>query len=270
MKILERPDVDLVTGLAPTVAIEQRISHSSRRSTVATLTEIYHFLRLLFSKLGTQHCTGCGRRLTAQTQATIAKRIRKRYSKKAANILATKVFGRKGFHKEVLTRALKKGFKKARIDGKMVTLKEGMALSRYHEHTIELVIGRSPSKNLDQLVAKALKEGNGSLILMDRRGTEEVFSLSGICPTCGIGLEQLDPRLFSFNSKQGACTQCGGLGVSGYTESEDEEPIEITVCDNCGGSRLKPQALAVKVGGHSIWDLVKQPARDIFDGARYI
>jgi excinuclease ABC subunit A len=147
----------------------------------------------------------------------------------------------------------------------MVTLKEGMALSRYHEHTIELVIGRSPSKNLDQLVAKALKEGNGSLILMDRRGTEEVFSLSGICPTCGIGLEQLDPRLFSFNSKQGACTQCGGLGVSGYTESEDEEPIEITVCDNCGGSRLKPQALAVKVGGHSIWDLVKQPARDIFD-----
>jgi excinuclease ABC subunit A len=264
MKILERPDVDLVTGLAPTVAIEQRISHSSRRSTVATLTEIYHFLRLLFSKLGTQHCPGCGRRLTAQTRAAIVKQIRKRYSKKPATVLATKVFGRKGFHKEVLARALKKGFKKARIDGKTTVLEEGMALSRYHEHTIELVIGSLPSKNLGQLVAKALKEGNGSLILMDRRGNEEVFSLSGICPTCGIGLEQLDPRLFSFNSKQGACPQCGGLGVSGDTETEDEEPVEVTVCRKCGGSRLRPQALAVKVGGHSIWDLVQKPARDVF------
>jgi excinuclease ABC subunit A len=264
MKILERPDVDLVTGLAPTVAIEQRISHSSRRSTVATLTEIYHFLRLLFSKLGTQHCPGCGRRLTAQTQAAIVKQIRKRYSKKAATVLATKVFGRKGFHKEILARALKKGFKEARIDGKTIALVEGMALSRYHEHTIELVIGRLPSKNLEQLVNKALKEGNGSLILLDRSGTEEVFSLSGICPTCGIGLEPLDPRLFSFNSKQGACTHCGGLGVSGYRENEDEEPLETTVCDKCGGSRLKPQALTVKVGGHSIWDLVQLPARDIF------
>jgi len=264
MKILERPDVDLVTGLAPTVAIEQRISHSSRRSTVATLTEIYHFLRLLFSKLGTQHCPGCGRRLTAQTRAAIVKQIRKRYSKKAATVLATKVFGRKGFHKEILARALKNGFKEARIDGKTIALIEGMALSRYHEHTIELVIGRLPSKNLDQLVTKALKEGNGSLILTDRSGKEEVFSLSGICPTCGIGLEPLDPRLFSFNSKQGACRHCGGLGVSGYSETEDEEPVETTVCDKCGGSRLKPQALAVKVGGHSIWDLVQLPARDIF------
>ncbi|MCK4984206.1 MAG: excinuclease ABC subunit UvrA, partial [Desulfobacterales bacterium] len=148
MKILERPDVDLVTGLAPTVAIEQRVSHSSRRSTVATLTEIYHFLRLLFSKLGIQHCTGCGRRLTAQTQAAIIKQIRKRYSEKSAGVLATKVFGRKGFHKEVLSRALKKGFKKARIDGKIHVLKEGMALSRYHEHTIDLLIGGLPSKNL--------------------------------------------------------------------------------------------------------------------------
>jgi excinuclease ABC subunit A len=265
MKILERPDVDLVTGLAPTVAIEQRISHSSRRSTVATLTEIYHFLRLLFSKMGRQHCPGCGRRLTAQTRAAIGRQIRTRFSKKSATILATKVFGRKGFHKEVLARALKKGFKKARIDGNITALKENMALSRYHEHTIELVIGSLPAKNLDQLVAKALQEGSGSLLIVDRGGNEEVFSLSGICPECGIGLEQLDPRLFSFNSKQGACPECGGLGVSGYTETEDQEPAETLTCHKCGGSRLKPQALAVKVGGHSIWDLVQHPAQDVFD-----
>ncbi len=263
MKILERPDVDLVTGLAPTVAIEQRVSHSSRRSTVATLTEIYHFLRLLFSKLGIQHCTGCGRRLTAQTQAAIIKQIRKRYSEKSAGVLATKVFGRKGFHKEVLSRALKKGFKKARIDGKIHVLKEGMALSRYHEHTIDLLIGGLPSKNLGQLVDKALQEGDGSLLILDRHGNEEVFSLSGICPTCGIGLEPLDPRLFSFNSKQGACPKCGGLGA--HSRTQDEEPATYTVCRKCGGSRLKPQALAVKVGGHSIWDLVQKPAREVFE-----
>jgi excinuclease ABC subunit A len=263
MKILERPDVDLVTGLAPTVAIEQRVSHSSRRSTVATLTEIYHFLRLLFSKLGIQHCTGCGRRLTAQTQAAIIKQIRKRYSEKPAGVWATKVFGRKGFHKEVLSRALKKGFKKARIDGKIHVLKEGMALSRYHEHTIDLLIGGLPSKNLGQLVDKALQEGDGSLLILDRHGNEEVFSLSGICPTCGIGLEPLDPRLFSFNSKQGACPKCGGLGA--HSRTQDEEPATYTVCRKCGGSRLKPQALAVKVGGHSIWDLVQKPAREVFE-----
>ncbi len=269
MKILERPDVDLVTGLAPTVAIEQRISHSSRRSTVATLTEIYHFLRLLYSKLGRQHCPGCDRRLTAQTQAAIVKQIRKRYSKKRVAILATKVFGRKGFHKEVLERALKKGFKKARIDGHMTALIKGMALSRYHEHTIELVTGNLPSKNLARLVDSALKEGNGSLTLLDRRGGEEVFSLSGTCPTCGISLEPLDPRLFSFNSKQGACPHCKGLGASGFTEeTEDEEPVETTVCGHCSGSRLKPQALAVKVGGHSIWDLVQKPARDVWEAVK--
>jgi excinuclease ABC subunit A len=265
MKILERPEVDLVTGLAPTVAIEQRISHSSRRSTVATLTEIYHFLRLLFSKLGRQHCPGCGRRLTAQTQAAIIKQIRKRYSKKPATVLTTKVFGRKGFHKEVLDQALKKGFQKARIDGQITALKAGLALSRYHEHTIELVIGNLPSKNFEPLVIKALKEGNGSLLIIDRSGNEEVFSLSGTCPNCGIGLEQLDPRLFSFNSKQGACPECGGLGVTGYSEADNEETEDLAVCRKCGGSRLKPQALAVKVGGFSIWELVQRPAKGMFD-----
>ena len=268
MKILERPDVDLVTGLAPTVAIEQRISHSSRRSTVATLTEIYHFFRLLFSKLGRQHCPGCGRQLAAQSRAAIVQQLRKRYAKRPAAILATQVFGRKGFHKEVLARALKNGFKKARIDGRMTALKEGMALSRYHEHTIELVVGDLPSKNLGRLVDKALKTGNGSLTLLDRRGREEIFSLSGTCPTCRISLEPLDPRLFSFNSKQGACPDCGGLGVSGTAEIKDEEPMEAKVCATCGGSRLKSQALAVKVGGHSIWDLVQKPARDIFDAVK--
>ena len=262
MKILERPEVDLVTGLAPTVAIEQRISYASRRSTVATLTEIYHFLRLLYSKLGTQHCPGCDRKLTAQTPAAIVEQIRQRYRGKAVSILAPKVFGRKGFHKDILARASKKGFKKARIDGKIEILTEGMALSRYHEHTIELVVGKLTPSEIGRLVNIALKEGGGSLIALDRHQNEEVFSQHGICPSCGIGLEQLDPRLFSFNSRQGACTKCNGLGVIG--ENEDDDISLSQICPKCRGSRLKPQALAVKIGRHSIWDLTQQPARDAY------
>ncbi len=263
MKILERPDVDLVTGLAPTVAIEQRSSYASRRSTVATLTEIYHYLRLLYSKLGIQHCPGCGRQLTAQTQAAIVDQIRRRYPDTAATVLSPKVFGRKGFHKDVFARALKKGIKEARIDGQLTPLKEGMALSRYHEHTIDLVIGHLSNRNLEPLVDRALQEGGGSLVILDRRGKEDVFSLHGICTTCGIGLESLDPRLFSFNSKQGACAQCNGLGTIG--EPEDEDNAGTKICPQCGGSRLKPQALAVMVNQYSIWDLVQKPSREVYE-----
>ncbi len=262
MKILERPDVDLVSGLSPTVAIEQRISHASRRSTVATLTEIYHFLRLLFSKLGDQHCPGCGRKLTAQSRDSIAAQIRQRYRRKSVQVLAPKVFGRKGFHKDVLTRALKHGFKQARIDGHFTPLSEGMALSRYHEHTIELVVGTLRTKDLETVVNRALEEGSGSLIVADRSGHDEVFSLESFCPACGIGMEPLDPRLFSFNSKQGACPSCSGLGVAGGFE-EDETETPPSLCRKCGGSRLKPQALAVRVNGHSIWDLVQLPADNL-------
>ena len=262
MKILERPDVDLVTGLAPTVAIEQRISHASRRSTVATLTETYHFLRLLYSKLGTQHCPGCGRPLAAQTLAAIVEQVRNRYGRRPAKVLALKVLGRKGFHKEVLERAVKKGFTEARIDGTLTRLTPGMALSRYHEHTIELVTGKLPARDVSALIARSLEEGGGHISILDGRGRENVFSLHGICPGCGIGLEPLDPRLFSFNSKQGACPACNGLGVI-ITAEEDEEAAESPVCRTCGGSRLKPQALAVKIGGHSIWDLVQRPAGEV-------
>jgi excinuclease ABC subunit A len=263
MKILERPDVDLVTGLPPTVAIEQRISYSSRRSTVATLTEVYHFLRLLYSKLGTQHCPGCDRPLAAQSEAAILAEVRARFGRRPARVLALKVMGRKGFHKEVLERALKKGMGEARIDGKLTRLTPGMALSRYHEHTIEVVTGRLPARDLKSLIARSLEEGRGHISILEGRGREEVFSLEGVCPACRIGLDPLDPRLFSFNSKQGACPACHGLGVEGGDAGEEDEPREAAVCRACGGSRLKPQALAVKIGGLSIWDLVAQPCAEV-------
>jgi excinuclease ABC subunit A len=210
MTILERPDVDRITGLSPTVAIEQRISHSSRRSTVATLTEIYHFLRLLYSKLGDRHCTGRGKRLVTQTRQAISEEILRRYSGVSASILTPKVSGRKGFHKDVLSRALRGGINRAKIDGVWTDIQPGMALSRYHEHTIELETGRWFSSELNAamltpLLDMALSEGNGSFTVVEALGNETVFSLKGVCPTCGTGLESLDPRLFAFNSPQGAC-----------------------------------------------------------------
>jgi excinuclease ABC subunit A len=260
MKILERPEVDLVTGLSPTVAIEQRISHSSRRSTVATLTEVYHFMRLLFSKLGAPHCPGCHRPLSRQSAGELESQVAARYSKRRPLILAPKISGRKGFHKEVLARLLKMGFAQARIDGELQQLVPGMALRRYYDHDIEAVIGPMPkgpnrAKRLAEMTALALKEGDGSLIVFDpESGSEEIFSLHGRCPSCGIGAIQGDPRLFSFNSPHGACPTCDGLGV---LEMADEAP---RTCPACHGSRLKEEALAVKVQGRTIWDWVQQPA----------
>jgi excinuclease ABC subunit A len=258
MKILERPDVDRVTGLAPSVAIEQRVSHASRRSTVATLTEVYHFLRLLYSKLGVQHCLGCGRALTARAAEELVSEIMARYGGTPAVVLAPKVAGRKGFHKEVFQRARVQGFRRARVDGRIVALSPGQALSRYHEHSIDLVVGDLAESDPRATIRKALAEGEGSCTVL-AGGHEEVFSRHGVCPACGIGLEPLDPRLFSFNSRQGACPVCHGLGAGG---GEEEENAGQPVCPSCGGSRLRPEALAVKVDGRSIGEVVALPAGD--------
>ncbi len=261
VRVMERPDVDLISGLSPTVAVEQRVSYSSRRSTVATLTEVYHFLRLLFSKLGIHHCPGCNRRLTAQTPVKVAEDVRRRYGNRSALVLIPKISGRKGFHKEVLSQALKSGLTHARIDGKVTELQHGMALSRYHEHTIELVTGSigGRRREITELVNRSLKAGDGSLIILDPDGGEEVFSIHGACPTCGLGVAKLDPRLFSFNSRQGACPKCSGLGDAGSDETEPAE-TNARFCPACAGSRLNAAALAVRVSGRTIWDLVQQPA----------
>lgn len=256
LKIPERPNVDIVSGLPPTVAIEQRVSHSSRRSTVGTLTEIYHFLRLLYSKLGQQHCPTCGQRLSAQTQEQIVANLWHRFGSKRATVLAPKVAGRKGFHKEIFAQALRSGYKQARVDKRFIELDEALSLSRFKEHTIDIVIGQLPNEQLAQIVSQALKEGGGTLIVAEPEGhggQDETLSLSGLCTQCGIGTKSLDPRLFSFNSSYGACARCDGLGVL------DLENSESKVCPECKGSRLIQEALSVKIGGVTIQELTQQP-----------
>jgi len=261
VKVLEKPEIDVLSGLPPTVAIQQRIHHANPKSTVATLTEIYHFLRLLFSKLGSQQCPVCGRQLRAQSKESILEKIEKRYRDRRATVLVSLVSARKGFHRDLLARAAARGYREARIDGRMQGLKEGMSLSRYRDHTIELVIGAIPSPDLEGLVSRALSEGSGTFLVVDDHGQEEVFSVKKVCPSCGIGAKELDPRLFSFNSPYGACPVCEGLGYR-WNFFEDG----ISTCEACGGSRLQPEALAVKVKGYSIWDLVQHSA----DGLREI
>jgi excinuclease ABC subunit A len=193
--------------------------------------------------------------------------------------MANKVSGRKGFHKDVLARLLKMGLDSARIDGRFTTITEGMALSRWHLHDIDAVVGALPRKDPTALVDLALKEGGGSLIIIDAAGKEERFSLAGVCPDCGIGVASPDPRLFSFNSPKGACETCNGLGVVGKPSASAEgahrrkrgrgrkkadAPTEVLrICHACGGSRLKPEALAVSIDGRHIWDLVALPAADL-------
>ncbi|MCP4747885.1 MAG: excinuclease ABC subunit UvrA [Desulfobacteraceae bacterium] len=263
IKVLERPEVDLVEGLSPTVAIEQRVSHSSRRSTVATLTEVYHFLRLLYAKLGSPYCPGCARSLVRQSPEELYRQISNKKNRRHAVLLAPKISGRKGFHKTVLAKALKDGYQQAKIDGKIMQIVPGMALSRYHTHDIDLVIGSAAKtgRALEALIKQALKQGDNSLIFYEeKKDSEQVFSLSGQCPGCGIGAVTPDPRLFSFNSPQGACKACAGLGSLADDENETSDE---QVCPQCKGSRLKPEALSIRVNDHSLWDLVQLNAQSL-------
>ena len=216
IKVMARPNVDLLTGIPPTVAIEQRMSRGGRNSTVATVTEISHYLRLLYAKAGVQHCVQCGEPLSVQSRSQILERLRTDFRGQQVTLLAPVVRGRKGFHKDTLESARKMGFTQARVDGQLMKLTSGLSLTRYKEHDIEIVIGEmsiaGSVQKFDPLLQTALRIGNGAIHL---RGEKEarVYSEKLFCGPCGLGYELLDPRLFSFNSRQGACPECGGLGV---------------------------------------------------------
>ncbi|MFA7464120.1 MAG: excinuclease ABC subunit UvrA [Syntrophales bacterium] len=254
--IMERPDVDDISGIPPTVAIEQRTSRSGRKSTVATLTEIYHYLRLLYSKLGVQHCPECDRPAASYSPGEVAAEILKRYGGKKIKVLVPLVSGRKGFHRGLLEKARKRGIREVIADGSVFALDSLPDLGRYREHDIDVVIGEvSPGRKnrleLEEAVKKAFEAGKGTVRIM-AGGRAETFSEKAYCANCGRGFEELDPRLFSFNSRRGACTRCEGMGAIG----------DSAVCPLCGGKRLRREALAVRVGGLSIGELVSLPVAE--------
>jgi excinuclease ABC subunit A len=218
LEVMARPNVDFISGIPPTVAIEQRLSQGGNKSTVATVTEIYHYLRLLYSKIGKQHCVQCGRRIQSLTRSQILDRIGRSYRGKEIMILSPIVRGRKGFHKEVIAGARKLGYRRARIDGELIDLRApelSSGLERFQEHNIDIVIGKTKAggREVEALVDQGLRLGNGVIHLVSERG-QQVFNQKLFCLECGVGYEPLDPRFFSFNSRQGACHECSGLGFS--------------------------------------------------------
>ena len=213
-----RPDVDAIRGLPPTVAIEQMLSRGGRNSTVATATEIYHYLRLLFAKAGQQHCPGCGRPLAAQSPQDICRDIARSFGSRKVMLLAPQVRGRKGFHKDIIQRARLEGCSRIRIDGSVVEVGNIFAVKRYHEHKIDFITAECApaalsAPRLQDIINRALGLGRGEMMVLSPQGDEKFYSIKASCPECHVSMEEPDPRLFSFNSPSGACPRCEGLGT---------------------------------------------------------
>jgi len=263
-----RPDVDAIFGIPPTVAIEQRTSRGGRKSTVATLTEIYHFLRLLYVKLGTQYCPDCDVAIEPQSPASIAARLLREYRGKRIALLAPLVVARKGYYTDLARWAAKKGFRSLRVDGELLPTSPWPRLSRFREHTLELPVaelevGVKSEAALREALARALDFGKGLVhVLPENAARATVFSTRRACPSCGKSFAELDPRLFSFNSKHGWCESCFGTGVEmpGFDEEQSGEELwwndwyahTPQPCSACEGRRLNPTALSVRFRERSI------------------
>jgi len=270
-----RPDVDAIFGIPPTVAIEQRTSRGGRKSTVATLTEIYHFLRLLYVKLGVQHCPDCATPIEPQSLRSIAARLLEEFRGRRVTLLAPLVVARKGFYTDLAKWAAKKGYRELRVDGTALPTARWPRLNRFKEHTIELPVAtldinaRSDGA-LHEALARALDYGKGLLNVLPAEGDRRpvMFSTKRACPSCGRSFAELDPRLFSFNSKHGWCEGCFGTGLemAGFSEEQTGEELwwnewyerEPVPCPACAGKRLNPVALHVRFRERSIADLTAQ------------
>ncbi len=218
---MERPDVDAIDGLSPAISIEQKTTSRSPRSTVGTITEIYDYLRLLWASVGKPHCPKCGHEISRQSADQIVERIVALSPGERISVLAPLVRGRKGEFREELEALDQQGFR-ARVDGEMIEITEGMRLEKRKNHTVEAVVdrillkldanGKPDTRRLEASVQKALQMANGLVIIAIHGMDETLYSSSMACPDCGINVPKLEPRSFSFNSTYGACAECNGLG----------------------------------------------------------
>ncbi|HUI31131.1 MAG TPA: excinuclease ABC subunit UvrA [Candidatus Acidoferrales bacterium] len=220
LEILERPDVDLIEGLSPSVAIEQKTISTNPHSTVGTVTEIYDYVRLLFAKVGTQFCVNCNIPVQQQTHEQILQTILSDLNNKNILLLAPLVIGRKGHYRELFKELMAEGFVQVRVDGSLRDLNEGMEVSRYSTHTIELVVDKlkiqkKVSPRLRDSLKLSLERGAGTVIIHDYDLKKDIFfSRLRSCPKCGTSYPDLAPNSFSFNSKFGMCRNCNGIGLS--------------------------------------------------------
>ncbi len=266
---LDKPDVDEIEGLSPAISIDQKHHSANPRSTVATITEIYDYLRVLFARVGKPYCPKCGREIKKMTQeeiVDIAIQIYKETKEKRNMVVLSPVVrGRKGEYYQMLYDFLNAGFSEVRVDGKLMSLRERIDLSRYKQHSIDLVIDRIPSgldfankddrARLAESIENGLKYGNDVVTII----TDKEVSLSAkyTCPVDGFSFPEIEPRLFSFNSPFGACETCHGLGV--------ENPWSEKICPTCLGRRLKEESLNVLIDNKNITEVTAFSINDSYD-----
>ncbi len=291
---ITRPDVDKITGLSPVISIDQKTTNKSPRSTVGTATEIYDYLRLLFARAAEAYSYKTGEKMVHYTDDQIIDLILKDYAGQKVFLLAPLVSGRKGHYKELFERYRKRGFVYVRIDGEVCEITQGMKLDRYKIHNIELVVDRlklsnqkADRKRLLDSVANTMQQGNGVMMVAPMDGQPKFFSRHLMCPTTGLSYADPAPATFSFNSPQGACPRCKGLGVvSGInevvvpfldmwqinaaptvSEEDTEEWQQVMECPDCHGARLCQESLSYRFGTKNIGELVKM---DVIDLQQYL
>ncbi len=268
LNTMQKPDVDEIVGLSPAISIDQKSRSNNPRSTVATITEIYDYLRVLYARVGKPHCLLCGREIkklsNEEILETILKTVSAATSKKSdkevlgvpvrtakLRIFAPLVVGRKGEYYQLLYDMLGKGYEKAKIDGKLMSLRERIVLTKYKKHNIDILVDEmfvsdfedkksGARERLSESVERALTESNGLLKLEEPGGAERLISAKFMCPYDGFSFPEIEPRLFSFNSPYGACPECNGLGTKHFFGTEP--------CPVCAGARLRPEALNIFLG----------------------
>lgn len=309
---MQRPDVDKITGLSPVISIDQRTTVRNPRSTVGTITEIYDFLRLLYARAADAYSYATGEKMVHYTDEQIVSLIFDNYANKRVLLLAPVVQNRKGHYKELFEQIRHKGFIQARVDGELVEIVQGMKLDRYKNHTIEIVIDKlklsteytdDTQKRLYQSLDKAMQQGNGMILVCEADGsTPRFLSRNLMCPTTGISYREPAPHTFSFNSPQGWCPRCKGLGrikaseinditpdndaelndivhddsdwykrmleyIDRAKDAEDDEPKQEQdiVCPLCGGKRLSKESLSYRLGDYNIAALSEMDINQLLD-----
>lgn len=263
---LQKPDVDYIEGLSPSIAINQKTVARSPRSTVGTITEVYDYMRVLYTRIGKPFCYKCNTAITSQDATTIIDTVMGLPHKSRLQILSPIVRDRKGEYKKELQQMRAEGFVRARIDGNPMDLTEDISLERYKRHTIEIVIDRliikpNIERQLKSAVETALTYSDTVIINLIDEDRDIPISRTMACPNCGISYPEITPRFFSFNSKLGACPVCNGLGFSNMEEDTSEQD-EFNICNSCRGMRLRQEALSIKVGGKNIGEFARMSVKE--------
>jgi len=270
---LSKPDVDYIEGLSPSIAIDQKTVSRSPRSTVGTITEIYDYMRVLYTRIGKQNCYNCGSKIRKQDPADIINSVMSLPQGSRIQILAPLVRDRKGEYRKELQEMRREGFIRARIDGEIRELTQDIALSRHKRHTIEIIIDRliikpGVDRQLNDAIRSALNYSDVVVINLIKDNKDILFSKTAVCPQCGISYPEINPMFFSFNSKQGACPRCNGLGFE-HLDEEMTQPMEgsyelsgFKYCKACNGTRLRKEVLSITVQDVNISEFAQKSVKD--------